>query len=187
LANIGDYVYSNRPNLRFYYDNFDRVTSSEKVYFQGLHLATGPQISGSIKLSYASKQFWNASLSVNYFDKIYVDPSPQRRTQEAIDNIDPNSSLYAKILTQEHLPSAFTLDAFFRKSFLIRMGTQKFKSRMYFNIILSVNNILDYQNFAMAGFEQLRFDFKENNPEKYPNRYSYMMGRTFAINLSFTI
>jgi hypothetical protein len=187
LASMGDYVYSNRPNLRFYYDNFDQVTASEKVYFQGLHLASGPQITGLLKLSYASKKFWNASLSVNYFDKMYVDPSPQRRTQEAIDNIDPQSALYSKILTQEHLPGAFTVDAFFRKSILIRMRAKKIQSRMHFNIILSVNNILDYQNFAMSGFEQLRFDFKENNPEKYPNRYTYMMGRTFALNLLFTI
>ena len=185
LSSIGDFSYSNRPKVAFYYDNNDQITPEETVYFQGLHLPTGPQIAGLLKVSYNSKQFWMASLGLNYFDKIYVEPSPQRRTVEAVDNVDPNSELYSKILTQEHLPSAFTLDAYFRKSFMINKYIKSMKKRMYLDLNVSVSNILDYQNYASSGFEQLRFDFRDNNPDKFPNRYFYMMGRTYSLNLVF--
>lgn len=185
IANIGDYVYANRPTYNFYYDNSEQVSPYETVYFQNLHLATGPQIAGTLKLQYNSKQFWTASLALNYFDKIYVEPSPQRRTTEAIDNVDPTSSLYSKILTQERLPSQMTVDAFFRKSFMLNKYIKTLKKRMYLDINIQASNILDNKNFAYSGREQLRFDFRDNNPDKYPNRYYYMMGRTYSINLIF--
>ena len=51
--------------------NSNQVSNPETVYFQGLHLPSGPQLAGMLKLNYNSKQFWSASISVNYFDKIY--------------------------------------------------------------------------------------------------------------------
>lgn len=183
VANLGDYIYTNRPQYTLYYDNVNQKDASQTVYFQNIHQSTGPQIAGLVGLNYNSKQFWSATLNVNYFDKIYVDPSPQRRTIESVDNIPEGSELYNKILTQERLPAAITVDAYFRKSFLLNKFIKSIKPRMYFDINLSVNNILDKQNFAISGTEQLRFDFKENNPDKYPNKYTYMMGRNFAVNL----
>lgn len=183
VGNIGDYILTNRPVSTFYYDNYNQVSPKETVYFQDLHQATGPQIAGLVGLNYNSKQYWSASLNVNYFDKIYVEVSPQRRTVESVDNIPVGSDLYNKILTQERLPSAITVDAFFRKSFLISKYIKSVKARMYFDVNLSLNNILDKTDFKINGTEQLRFDFKENNPDKYPNKYTYMMGRNFAINL----
>jgi hypothetical protein len=186
LTSLGDFIYSNRPSVLFYYDNTDQVSPAESVYFEGLHLASGPQIAGLLKLTYQSKNFWMASIGLNYYDKIYVEPSAQRRTQEAVDNIDPNSALFSKILTQEHLPSAFILDASFRKSLLLSKYI-KMKKRMYLDMNISISNLLDYQDFANAGFEQLRFDFRDNNPDKFPNRYYYMMGRTYSLNFIFRI
>jgi len=183
IANIGDYIYSNRPTVTFYYDNFNNIAPEETVYFKGIHLGSGPQIAGMLKLNYNSKQFWSVSLSANYFDKIYVDASPQRRTIEGVDNIPVGSELYNKILTQERLPSAITFDAYFRKSFLINKYVKTLKKRIYFDVSANVSNLLDKKDFINSGVEQLRFDFKDNNPDKFPNKYNYMMGRSFYVNL----
>ena len=56
---------------------------------------------------------------------------------------------------------------------------------MYLDINISLNNILNNQNYVRAGREQQRFDFAENDPLKFPNRYFYMMGRNYAINAIF--
>lgn len=143
LANIGDYVYDNRPVATFYYDNSNQVSNPETVYFQGLHLPSGPQLAGMLKLNYNSKQFWSASISVNYFDKIYVDPSPQRRTTDAVVGVTPGSDQYNKILSQERMPSAITVDAYFRKSFMINKYIKSIKKRMYFDISANFTNLLD--------------------------------------------
>ncbi|MCE2963370.1 MAG: hypothetical protein ACK5UE_05270 [Chitinophagales bacterium] len=187
LANIGDYVYDNRPNITFYYDNANLVSSTETVYYQGLHLATGPQLAGMLKLNYNSKQFWSASISLNYFDKIYVDPSPQRRTTEAVVAVTPGSDQYNKILSQERMPGAFTVDAYFRKSFLINKFIKGIKKRMFFDISANFTNLLDKKDYAIVGREQLRFDFRDRDPDKFPNTYSYMMGRSFYINFIYRL
>lgn len=187
LANIGDYIYDNRPNATFYYDNTSQNTNPETIYFQGLHLATGPQLAGMLKLNYNSKQFWSASISLNYFDKIYVDPSPQRRTTEAVIGVAPGSEQYNKILTQERMPSAFTVDAYFRKSFMLNKFIKSLKKRMYFDVSANFSNLLDNKNFAISGREQLRFDFRDRDPDKFPNTFSYMMGRSFYINFIYRL
>lgn len=187
LASIGDYVYENRPNTVFYYDNSDQISTPETIYYQGLHVATGPQIAGMFKLGYNSKQYWSATLSVNYFDKMYADPSPQRRTTEAVLNIPVGSELYNKILTQERMPSAFTLDAYFRKSFMINKYVKSIKKRMYFDVSASISNLLDVQNLVINAREQLRFDFRDRDPDKYPNVYSYMMGRNFMLTFVYRL
>lgn len=187
LANIGDYIYDNRPNATFYYDNTNQVSPTETVYFQGLHLATGPQLAGMLKLNYNSKQFWSAAISVNYFDKIYVDPSPQRRTTEAVIGVPVGSEQYNKILTQDRMPGAFTVDAYFRKSFLLNKFIKSLKKRMYFDVSANFTNLLDKQDYAISGREQLRFDFRDRDPDKFPNTFSYMMGRSFFINFVYRL
>lgn len=187
IANIGDYIYNNRPSAAFYYDNLNQVTTPETIYFQGLHLGTGPQIAGMLKLNYNSKQFWSASISLNYFDKIYVDPSPQRRTTEAVAGVQTGSEQYQKILTQERMPGAFTVDAYFRKSFMLNKYFKSLKKRMYFDISANFTNLLDRQDYSIVGREQLRFDFRDRDPDKFPNTYTYMLGRSFYINFIYRL
>ena len=187
IANVGDYIYSNRPVSEFYYDNLDQVTTPETLYFQGLHLATGPQLAGMLKLNYNSKQFWSASISLNYFDKIYVDPSPQRRTTDAIVGVPVSSEQYNKILTQERTSGALTVDAYFRKSFMLNKFIKSLKKRMYFDVSANFTNLLDKKDYAINGREQLRFDFRDRDPVKFPNTYSYMMGRSFYINFIYRL
>ena len=177
---LNDNEFILRPKVDFYYDNLDRREPTETVYFHGLHVANGPQTVGMARLNYNSKQFWSASVSLNYFGDNYVEPSPQRRSTEGIDNVPINSDLYYRIIKQEKTNNAFTLDASFRKSIYLNKYIKSLKKRLYLDINLSANNILNVTDYARNGREQLRFDFRERDPDKYPNRYFYMLGRNYA-------
>jgi hypothetical protein len=187
VANLGDYRYTDRPTATFYYDYLQQVAPVETIYFKDMRVASGPQNAGTIKLNYRSKQFWQASINFNYFANSYVEMSPQRRTQSAVDNVDPNSTLYSSILTQEKLDNIFTVDASFSKSIYLNKMIKNLKKKMYLDINLSANNLLNNQTYAIVGREQMRFDFKENNPFKYANRYNYMMGVNFMFNVILRI
>ncbi|MBR1426154.1 MAG: carboxypeptidase-like regulatory domain-containing protein [Paludibacteraceae bacterium] len=50
----------------------------DSVYMNGLHVATGPQISTSLKLSFFYKM-WFADLTVSYYDWNYLSVAPSRR------------------------------------------------------------------------------------------------------------
>lgn len=185
IASIGDYIYNNRPTSAFYADDLDTVLPEQTVYFNGLHLATGPQIAGSMKVSYNSKQYWMASVSLNYFDKRYTDPSPIRRTDLGLEGVVVNSDQYYKILKQEIIPSAMTVDLFFRKSFMINKYIKSIKKRMYFDLNFNINNVLDKKDLVFSSYEQLRFDKNNHTDDKFPNKYDYMPGRTYMINFIF--
>ena len=53
----------------------------DSVLLKGLHVATGPQLNTSLKLSFFHPKMWFADVTVNYFDWNYLDYAPARRMQ----------------------------------------------------------------------------------------------------------
>ncbi len=51
----------------------------DSVLINGLHVATGPQLAGSLKLSFFHPKMWFADITVSYFDWNYLDYAPSRR------------------------------------------------------------------------------------------------------------
>lgn len=54
---------------------------NDSVMIKGLHVATGPQLAGSLKLSFFHPKMWFADITVSYFDWNYLDYAPSRRMQ----------------------------------------------------------------------------------------------------------
>ncbi len=55
----------------------------------------------------------------------------------------------------------------------------------YINFTLSINNLLNNTKFRTSGFEQLRFDFTDRNPNKFANKYFYNYGINAFINVTY--
>ena len=51
----------------------------DSVLLKGLHVATGPQLNSSLKLSFFHPKMWFADITVSYFDWNYLDYAPARR------------------------------------------------------------------------------------------------------------
>ena len=51
----------------------------DSVLIKGFHVATGPQVNTSLKLSFFHPKMWFADLTVSYFDWNYLDYAPARR------------------------------------------------------------------------------------------------------------
>ena len=51
----------------------------DSVLLKGLHVATGPQLNSSLKLSFFHPDMWFADVTVSYFDWSYLDYAPARR------------------------------------------------------------------------------------------------------------
>jgi len=60
----------------------------------------------------------------------------------------------------------------------------KFSKRSVLNISLSVANLLNNTDIINSGYEQLRYDFTNYNPDKFANKYIYGMGINFSLNIS---
>lgn len=179
---IGEYYYDSRPNVTITQDNNAEIlVENRTVYFEGFNLASIPQIAHTIELEYNSPHFWSINLSANYFDDIFIDPNPDRRTSGAVDGVsqEEQPELYNDIISQEKYDAGFTLDLFARKSF--RFGDQF----LYLNV--GVNNILDTRDFRIGGFEQLRFDFEGKDTQRFAPRYYYAYGRTYFLSIGYRL
>ncbi len=185
VAALGRAFYTNNPTVSIYRDNdTTTIPQARSVYMNNHNLSTGPQNAYSLGLNYRSKKYWYANINGNYFDRNYVSVNPDRRTAEAVGLLDPLSDPYRTILVQEQLPAFYTIDLFFGKSFLLSRFFKRIPRNTFLYLNIGVNNILNNTSIQTGGFEQLRFDFSEKDPEKFPVKYFYGYGANYFINIS---
>lgn len=183
VASIGDYYYTSRPNMIQMQDNSAEVISETTVYQKNYYVPGSPQRVYSAGLRYEGKKFWFINLTGSYYDGLYSDFSPLRRTSSAIDNVAEGSDLWNRILMQEENDPQFMLDVFGGKSFRIKNVVKS--KPLYININIGVSNILDNQNLVSTQFEQLRYDIENKDPDKFPAKKYYSIGRNYFINVIF--
>ena len=88
-VNAGDYRYTSNAYSITSAENgmpvatkMDGTTIHElvdSVYINGLHVANGPQLTASLKLSFFHSKMWFADITCTYYDRNYLDFAPSRR------------------------------------------------------------------------------------------------------------
>jgi len=187
VASIGQYYYTSRPHAIITADNSAEVLQSETIYAKNFFVAGSPQKAYSLGLSYRGKKFWFANISWNVYDDIYIGFNPARRTSQAVDLVPENSQEWKDIISQEEanpdFKNKFTLDLSGGKSF--KLNKERVRGYNFFLVLnAGVNNLLNNRNMIVGGFEQLRFDFVEKNPDKFASKYFYNYGTTFFVSLT---
>lgn len=88
IASVGDYHYTSNALAVTSAENGMALAESAKgniyetrdsVMIKGLKVASGPQVSASLKLSFFHSKMWFADLTLSYFDKNYLSYAPSRR------------------------------------------------------------------------------------------------------------
>ena len=187
-ASVGQSFYTNNPNISVYLDNVPTQTATPSTtYIKNYYVSAGPQSTYILGLDYRPSSNLYVDLLGNYFDRNYVEINPNRRTTAAAGLYLQGTPQYAAIMDQQELPSAFTVDLRAGKSFqLSKMSktANKFSSKSVLNISLSIANLLNNTNVINSGYEQLRYDYENYNPDKFANKYIYGMGINFSLNIS---
>ncbi|MEZ4806810.1 MAG: TonB-dependent receptor [Flavobacteriales bacterium] len=173
----GDYRYSSRPTANITRDNSTEVFATDRtVYWKNYRVGGMPQTAASLGFRYNSPKFWFAGVSANYFDDIYLDPNPDRRTTEALANFVDTDPQWDALLEQTQLDANMTVDLFAGKSWIVK------GYRIAVNV--TVSNLLDNQEFRIGGFEQLRYD--RTDVGRFPPKYSYLYGRNYFAMVTFS-
>jgi hypothetical protein len=178
VAAVGDFYFANRPNALIILDNSSvPIAEDLLIYARNFYISRTPQQAYSLGLNYRSKKFWYANININYFAKNYLEFNPVRRTSQAVQDLEPGSEARSAILDQELLPNAMTVDLFGGKSWKIK------KHFIYLNI--GIGNLLNNTQFITGGYEQLRYDFAGQNPNRFPPRYFYAFGFNYFVNVAY--
>ena len=176
---LGQFIYSNQPRLQAWQDNNNTsLYFNRKVYLKNYRIGGSPQLVSSFGYKYNAKKLWFAGINVNYLDQIYIEPNPDRRTEEAAGKFqNDEKDLAQKITGQEKLKGYFLLNANAGKSF-------RLKKKKSLTLNFSVNNLLNNTHIISSGYEQLRWD--QQQIQKFPNKYYYMTGITYMLLLNFS-
>jgi len=173
----GQYIYTNRPNASISVNNSAELLAENKtIYLKNYKIGGGPQTAGTIGLMYRSPKYWFAGINGNYVTDIYLSPSPDRRTEEAVAGFVDTDPQVAQILDQTKLDDGYSINMFVGKSWRIKDG--KF---IRFNV--NINNLTNNKNFNSGGFEQLRYD--AGTIDKFPPKLGYAYGLNYFAMLSY--
>lgn len=178
-AAIGQYTYNTRQSATVTADNSAAILDKDvTVYAKDFYVPT-PQQAYTIGFDYRSPKFWFINVNFNYFDKMYLNYNPIRRTASAVNGVEQGSDKWHQIIDQTKLEDQYTLDAFAGYSWMMNRKFTQLKKRTYLVFNVGVNNILNNKNIVSGGYEQLRFDFAEKNADKFPAKRFYAYGINF--------
>ena len=171
----GIHVYNNNPIFSVYDDNnATAYIQNSTAYLKGYHVSSGPETVASLGVKYNSPKYWWVSLNANYMANMYFDVNPYNHTEEGMLHYAQGDIRIDDVLNQTPMKPAFTLDFY--------GGFSKRYKGYYFLVNVSVNNILNNKSTILYGYEQLRFN--ANNPDMFPDKYSYMYGINYFISLT---
>lgn len=178
-AAIGRYYYNSRQEAIITLDNSASLLGKETIYNMNYRVPSTPQEAYSLGFNYRSPKFWYVSLTGNYFDQMWLDYNPIRRTPSAVDGLEEHSPLWNSILAQTRWDPQYTLDFFGGYSWKLPRNMEIMKRPTYLVFNLGVNNILNNKDIVTGGYEQLRFDFENRNINKFPPKLYYGYGINF--------
>ncbi len=179
-ANVGEYIYTNRPKLFLTQDNTaDVILDGVTVYQKNFYVPRTPQTTAYASARYEGKRFWFASLTLNWADNSWFLFDQTRRTAGFVEPFERGSEIWNLILHQQKAPAAFTLDFFGGKSWRIRRNYF-----LYFN--LGVNNLLNNTNIIVSGRDAYRNAYRNDttDPRLYTNQVLYAPGINYFASLA---
>jgi len=175
VLGFGQNIYNSRPLATITQDNDAALLAKDrKVYLKNYYVGGMPQTVASIGIRYNSPKYWFLGIKGNYFGDAYLDPNPDRHTQEALAAFASDDTRIPGVLAQEKLDSGMTLDLFGGKSWRVN-------HKYYIGFTLSLSNLLNNTSYVMSGYEQLRYD--PTDIGKFPPKLAYLYGRTFFLNI----
>jgi len=175
-ASVGRYYFNSRQHAVITLDNSYENLGEETIFNMNYRVPSTPQEAYSFGFNYRSPKFWYVSLTGNYFDQMWLDYNPIRRTQSAVEGLEAKSELWNSILAQTQWDSQYTLDFFGGYSWKLPSNLEIADKPTFLVFNLGVNNILNNKDIITGGYEQLRFDFDNRNINKFPPKIYYGFG-----------
>lgn len=194
----GQSFYSSNPNMTVSNDAFVNSQNSNTTvdfgtaFLKNYKQAGAPQQAYSVGLEYRDPSYWWVASNFNYLADSYIDVAPIARTNRFYTNPtsgfpfpEADETKGQTLLEQEKLPSVYLLNLIGGKSWRLK--------KRYISLFCSINNVLDV-SYKTGGYEQARnANFRQRDQDassqtpSFGNKYFNGYGRTYFVNLSFSL
>jgi hypothetical protein len=181
-ATNGQHYFNSRQYAIVTADNSATEIERDVIYAKNYPCLNSPQSAYTVSLNMRSNSKWFGSITSTLFDQQYLGWNPIRRTAAAIYPIDPVTEKGKQLLLVEKMPAQSLLNCFVSYTFHLRKKKQEQCS-----FSMNINNLLNRQNIIITGYEQLRFDFDNKDPDKFPPKYLHAAGRNFLLSFHYSL
>lgn len=196
VAAIGQYTYSNNPNLSIESDLFNEGESNfGTVYLKDYKIGGTPQRGYSLGVSYRNPEYWWLALNGNFLSHHYLSVSPLLRTSnfyldtdgvpfvDEATGVEISKEQVSELLQQERFDDLFLLNLVGGKSWKLDDN--------YLGLFMSINNILGafyktggFEQARKANYKELREDRSLSKPLFGP-KYWVQNGTSYYVILSY--
>jgi hypothetical protein len=167
VASFGQYMYVNNPSITVTRDNNSEVLSNDEVWIKYFRVSGSPQTALALNLEYRAPRFWWIGITGSWYDNIYLDFNPVKRTKD-------DYGYYPYWEPPIKMPSDYLIDVFAGKSWKI--------NDLYIVLSANLSNVTNNKDFITGGYEQYRFDAAY--PDRFQPKVYYYNGFNYFINLS---
>jgi hypothetical protein len=176
-AAVGRYYYKGHQHIDLTIDNNAVILPSDTAYINNYRVGGTPQEAYNFGISYHSPDYWMISLAINYFNKMWIDINPIRRTYKAVQDVVYPSAARNEILAQQEFDGQYSLNFHGSYSWKLPRRLRIYrKSAAYLVFSAAISNLLNNKNLINGGYEQLRYDFTTQSVDKFPPKYYYAYG-----------
>ena len=127
-AAVGQFTYSNNPELSLTSNSFNTPVSYGQSYLKNYKIAGGPQQAAQIGFEYRDPDYWWFGTTVNFFSHAFADIAPLTRTSnfskdaDGFPLLDYDEKEARSLLTQEQFDDYMLVNVIGGKSWLLKGG-----------------------------------------------------------------
>ncbi len=179
-ATYARYQYRNNPTGVRSYENGAAPDTEQKVYLKNYYVGGTPQTAFNIGLDWQAPKRWFFGINGSWMGDSYVNLAPNHHEMlpdlwTQYEDLPSLEQGIRDLAGQDKLKNAFVLNISIGKLVYINR-----KVSMNFN--LNIDNVLNNRDIMTYGYQQGRFDYKNYDASKYPNKYSYAQGIKVFLN-----
>jgi hypothetical protein len=180
----GRYYYTGRQRVMVTQDNDASVLDQMEVYSHQYPVAGMPQLATGAALTYKKGYDFLCTVQASFWHDRWIAWNPIRRTYAMMEGLLPGTDQWHAVVDPVKLPPAWMLNL--RMAYAIPVRNNRGTPGNIY-VSLSLQNILNNQDIISGGYEQLRFDTVQKDPDRFPARFYYTYGFNYAFNISLRL
>ena len=181
VSSFGHYAIVNNPLFEIRLVNDLYKVASGSLQLKGLPAYAHPQAVQAFSIQYQPSYSTRVAIAGVYSMKRSIEYNFFRRSYLLKTKIN-DASKWELIQAENYLPDQWVFNAYMSKQFLI--GGKNKKQQIRFSA--SIRNILNTL-IPIFSFEQARFDYTGLRLDKFPLKYMYDQGTTYALGVQMQI
>jgi hypothetical protein len=181
VSSFGRYYIANNPLYEIRLSNDLYKVESGILQLQGLPATSNPQWVQAISIQYQPDYSSRIGITGVYSMKRSIDYNYFRRSFLLKNQIN-NDANWKLIQSENYLPNQWVFNVFMSKQYAFAIKNKKQTIRFSASIRNVLNTLI-----PLFSFEQSRFDYSAFRLEKFPLKYMYDQGSTYALGAQLQI